>query len=275
MIQESNPMPNREPSGSCGQSIFDPGWHIRGSREVLLTVNSIFIAVLVLFGLVLTMVQYTNAESSDQIVATHVARDFQLDAAYPATEWKDARPIAFSANWQGQNSDPTRQTIVRALWSDTTLYLRFECHYRDITVFADSDPDGRRDHLWDRDVVEAFLQPEPSPEKFYKEFEVAPNSMWIDLDISPSGRADLQSGLKRSVYLDRHAQTWTAELAIPLAAITKKFDAAHDWRVNFYRVEGAKEPRNYLAWQPTNTPEPNFHVPAVFGIMKFALPSKK
>jgi hypothetical protein len=275
MIQESNPMPSGEPSGSCGQSISGHGRHIRGPRNALLRVNSIFIAALVSLGLVLIMVQDAKAESSNQVVIAHVTRDFQLDAAYPAAEWKDARPIVFSANWQGQNPDPTRQTTVQALWSNTTLYLHFECHYRDITVFADSDSDGRRDHLWDRDVVEAFLQPEPSSERLYKEFEVAPNSMWIDLDISPNGRADLQSGLKRSVYLDRQAQTWTAELAIPLAAITKRFDPAHDWHVNFYRVEGAKEPRNYLAWQPTNTPEPNFHVPAVFGIMKFALPSKK
>ena len=29
-------------------------------------------------------------------------------------------------------------------------------------LFEDSDPNGRRDHLWDRDVAEAFLQPDPS-----------------------------------------------------------------------------------------------------------------
>ena len=61
---------------------------------------------------------------------------------------------------------------------------------------------GRRDHLWDRDVAEAFLQPDPSRAHYYREFEVSPNGMWIDLDIFPGGLADLKSGLKKSVFLD-------------------------------------------------------------------------
>jgi len=40
--------------------------------------------------------------------------------------------------------------------------------------------------------------------------------------------------------------------------------------VNFYRVEGAAEPRFYSAWQPTGTPAPNFHVPEAFGELVFA-----
>ena len=55
--------------------------------------------------------------------------------------------------------------------------------YRDITVFTDAKPDGRRDQLWDRDVAEVFLQPDPSQLRHYKEFEVSPNGFWIDLDI--------------------------------------------------------------------------------------------
>jgi alpha-galactosidase len=40
--------------------------------------------------------------------------------------------------------------------------------------------------------------------------------------------------------------------------------------VNFYRVEGPQEPRAYLAWRPTKTPQPNFHVPSAFGKLRFA-----
>ena len=150
------------------------------------------------------------------------------------------------------------------------LYLRFECRYRELFVFEDSDSNGRRDHLWDRDVAEAFLQPDPSRERYYREFEVSPNGMWIDLDIFPGGLADLKSGMKRSVFLDEKAQRWAAELAIPMKALTTNFDPKAVWRANFYRVEGKEEPRAYLAWRPTGTPEPNFHVPAAFGRLRFA-----
>ena len=33
-----------------------------------------------------------------------------------------------------------------------------------------------------------------------------------------------------------------------------------------YRMEG-KSPRLYLAWSPTKTPKPNFHVPEAFGTL--------
>jgi len=178
--------------------------------------------------------------------------------------------VTFCADWQGKNADPQRQTQVRVLWTPEILYLRFECRYRELFVFDDSDPNGRRDHLWDRDVAETFLQPDPSRPPYYREFEVSPNGMWIDLDVFPGGISDLKSGLKHSVWLDKDHHTWAAELAIPMKALTEKFDPAAVWRTNFYRVEGPQEPRFYSAWQATKTPEPAFHVPAAFGKMRFA-----
>jgi alpha-galactosidase len=210
------------------------------------------------------------ATAPSEIVASHVAGEISLNAGRPAAEWHSAEPVVFCSNWQGENPDEARETEVRALWSSQTLYLRFQCRYRELFLFEDSDSNGRRDHLWDRDVAEAFLQPDPAREHYYREFEVSPNGMWIDLDIFPGGLADLKSGMKRSVYLDEKAHRWAAELAIPISAVTPHFDPKAVWRANFYRVEGEKEPRAYLAWRPTGTPEPNFHVPAAFGRLRFA-----
>jgi alpha-galactosidase len=205
----------------------------------------------------------------DTITAVKIAHEIALDARHPATEWSAAEAVSFCADWQGKNADPGRQTSVRALWTPQTLYLRFECRYRELFVFDDSEANGRRDQLWDRDVAETFLQPDPSRARYYREFEVAPNGMWIDLDIFPEGRQDLESGMTRSVWLDREAHVWAAELAIPLRALTAQFDPAAEWRVNFYRVEGPREPRLYSAWRATGTPAPNFHVPDAFGRMRF------
>jgi len=214
------------------------------------------------------------ATTPSEIVASYVASEISLNAEHPATEWRTALPVVFCSDWQGKNPDEQRETEVRALWSAQTLYLRFACRYRELFVFADSDSNGRRNHLWDRDVAEAFLQPDPAREHYYREFEVSPNGMWIDLDIFPGGLADLKSGMKRSVFLDDKQQRWAAELAIPMNALTPNFDPRACWRANFYRVEGKKEPRTYLAWRPTNTSEPNFHVPAAFGRLRFAAAGK-
>jgi alpha-galactosidase len=207
--------------------------------------------------------------TSDTVTAIHVAHEISLDAQRPAREWQTAAPVTFCADWQGLHPDRERQTEVRLLWTPKTLYVRFECRYRELFVFEDSDPNGRRDHLWDRDVAEAFLQPDPSRPRYYREFEVSPNGMWIDLEIFPEDLSDLKSGLVRSVWLDRPEHRWAAEMGIPMKALTEHFDPAAVWRANFYRVEGPQEPRFYSAWRATGTPQPNFHVPSAFGTLRF------
>jgi alpha-galactosidase len=195
------------------------------------------------------------------------------DSGFPqADAWKNTDPVRFDTDWQGKNADHQRSTEVRLLWSPETLYLRFVARYRVITIFSDAEPNGRRDKLWDRDVAEVFLQPDPSTLRRYKEFEVSPNGLWIDLDIDNGGLADLKSGVKRRVMVDEPAKTWTAELAIPMKSLVQHFDEHAIWRVNFYRVEGTAEPRFYSSWQPTNTAQPNFHVPELFGYLRFATP---
>ena len=183
--------------------------------------------------------------------------------------WDRAIPIRFDSDWQGKNADPQRETEVRLLWSPESLYMKFRCRYRNLTVFDDSDSNGRRDKLWDRDVAEVFLQPDSTSPRRYWEFEIAPNGMWIDLDISPSGKRDPQSGMLSRVVLKQKEKLWTAELAIPMSALVQHFDPSYPWRVNFFRVEGATEPRFYSAWRPTHTPQPNFHVPEAFGVLRF------
>src|SRR5262249_6167853 len=117
----------------------------------------------------------THALPVLEIIVKHTTHEVRLDAEHPSPEWKTASPIRLSSDWQGNHPDPGRETTVRVLWSKATLFLRFDCRYRELFLFEDSDANGRRDQLWERDVAEAFLQPDPSPERRYKEFEISPN----------------------------------------------------------------------------------------------------
>ena len=183
--------------------------------------------------------------------------------------WDNAPAIRFDSDWQGKNADPQRETQAQLLWTPDALYLRFVARYRTITVFTDGEPNGWRDKLWERDVAEVFLQPPESGARQYKEIEVSPNGFWIDLDIAPGEKHDLQSRLRRRVKVDEQNRTWIAELALPMKSLTAQFDPTKTWRVNFFRVEGASEPRFYSAWRPTGTPVPNFHVPDCFDKLVF------
>jgi alpha-galactosidase len=224
-----------------------------------------------------TMLQEFKLAADKTAVAVRMAELPDAEGFPRQSSWVLAAPLRFDADWQGKNADPERETEVRLLWTPETLFLRFRAKYRDITVFSDADPNGRRDQLWERDVAEVFLQPDPSQLRRYKEFEVSPNGFWIDLGIGPGEKHDLKSGLRRRVILDEAAKTWVAELALPMKCLVERFDPAAAWKVNFYRVEGAIEPRFYSAWRPTRTPAPNFHVPEAFGELVFApssLPGK-
>lgn len=183
--------------------------------------------------------------------------------------WEQAPGIHFDRDWRGDQADSQRATEVRVLWNEQTLFLRFLAHYRELHVFPDARADGWRDELWERDVAEAFLQPDASDARVYKELEVSPNGFWIDLNIAHGEKEEMRSGLRRRVAQDAAARTWAAELAVPMRSLTPAFDPKRSWQANFFRVEGKAEPRFYSAWSPTMTPAPNFHVPEAFGHLVF------
>ncbi len=207
-------------------------------------------------------------ESNPRVVAARLGNPLDEQGFPRAGDWKKARPVAFCSDWQGKHPDSQRETEVRLLWSPQFLCLRFRSRFREIHVFPEANQ--RRDHLWDRDVAEVFLQPPGFEMKHYKEFEVSPNGSWIDLDISPRGMLNLMCELKARATVDDKSRVWVAELAIPMKSLTEDFSSNRDWRVNFFRAEGADPNRFYSAWQPTNTPKPNFHVPERFGKLQFS-----
>ncbi len=214
-----------------------------------------------------------SVSPSDTVSAVPLSQPPAADGFPEPAAWKSSEPIVFQSDWQGKNPDTERETQVRLLWNPDTLFLHYRSRYRTLTVFSDADPSGRRDHLWDRDVVEVFLQPDPTYPGHYFEFEVSPNGYWIDLDIEHGDRSDPSTGMKCRTHIDEKQKVWTAEIAIPLRSMVQHFDQSSTWRVNFFRVEGAAEPRFYSSWRPTNTPQPNFHVPTAFGKLRFLPPA--
>ena len=89
-------------------------------------------------------------------------------------------------------------------------------------------------------------------------------------EFTPQGLRHIASGMRSQVEVDESARVWGAVLAVPFAAIVGRFDPAQPWRVNFFRCEGLDPQRYYSSWQPTETEQPNFHVPQKFGWLRFA-----
>ncbi|HLZ91981.1 MAG TPA: carbohydrate-binding family 9-like protein [Candidatus Acidoferrum sp.] len=206
---------------------------------------------------------------TDAAFAVRLADAVDAEGFPPERAWTLAPPVCFNADWQGKNADRGRETRVRLLWNAEFLFLRFDARYRSIHVFADGEASGRRDGLWNRDVCEVFLQPRGSHANYYKEIEIAPNGLWVDLEIGPDEKRSLRSGLRRRVNINEPTKEWHAALAVPMKSLIARFEMPAVWRVNFFRVEGEAEPRFYSAWRATNTATPNFHVPEAFGALVF------
>ncbi len=61
----------------------------------------------------------------------------------------------------------------------------------------------------------------------------------------------------------------TLAMRLPWKSLTRTPRAGERWRCNLFRCVGRDPTRGYLAWQPTHTPEPSFHVPEKFGWIVF------
>jgi hypothetical protein len=173
---------------------------------------------------------------------------------------------------------PPRLSTSVAVWFDrdhlNILFSASDDHI-EATLLAHDAP------LYEEDVVEVFLAPQPLTRYF--ELEVSPRGTIFD------ARVDSPDGDRATMHVDRE---WTCEglvaavrkvtesdgastidtlLRIPFAAFGSETPAdGETWRANFYRID--RHPHygdEFSAWQPTMKIPADFHVPAAFGTLRF------
>jgi alpha-galactosidase len=216
-----------------------------------------------------------EAYSSNMEAETrHSSSNFLPDGDLTKSLWKHAKWVEFDNDASGRSHYPEAETRVASLWTETHIYFAFSSRYDSLNTYEGEDPKAERWQLWDRDVVEVFLNPQPARVNHYFEFEVAPNNQWIDLEIDrtkePFNDASWNSGFEHATRIDSEHHVWTTEMRIPLAAMNVKDPrSGTQWRVNFFRAagKGGDDHRKFLAW--SIIPEgKTFHVPTRFGILK-------
>jgi hypothetical protein len=159
------------------------------------------------------------------------------------------------------------------VWSDEALCVRFDCRRSEPLVLS-SEPQTERKTvgLWERDVCEIFIAPDAAAPERYFEFEAAPTGEWLDLAIHQMTDRretdwDYSSGMSAAARIE--AASVIIALRIPFAAFERAPRVGESWRANLFRCIGSGDTRGYLAWQPTRTERPNFHVPTAFGWLSF------
>jgi alpha-galactosidase len=213
--------------------------------------------------------------STLEISARYSATDFVPDGNLTKKVWKNANWIEFERDATGKIENPAVLTRVAAVWSDRYVYFAFSAHFDSLNIYEGEDITKERWELWNRDVVEVFLNPQPARITHYYEFEVAPNNQWIDLEIekkkNPFNDPSWNSGFEHATQIDAKHHLWFTEMRIPLSALGVDAIQKSDlWRVNFFRAagQGGDDHRVFLAW--SSIPQGGtFHVPNRFGILRF------
>lgn len=202
----------------------------------------------------------------------HIEKDFALDD-FANDVWREAESVLIDKYWSGADAPPERRAVAKLLWTDAALYVRFDCEQGEpFVINSNPNTEVEAEKLWERDVCEIFVAPDAEKPEKYFEFEVAPTGEWLDYAIHqlPDRRetdTSYDSGIKTAAQIFEN--NYTVAFRIEWQAFNKKPNIGDEWRGNLFRCVGAGETRGYLAWQPTQTQTPNFHVPSVFGYLKF------
>lgn len=173
---------------------------------------------------------------------------------------------------------PRLATSVAAWFDDAYLNVLFSAgdDHVEATYLAHDAP------LYEEDVVEVFLAPEELTRYF--ELEVSPRGTIFD------ARIESPDGERATMHVDRG---WTCEgliatvrrvtesdgassvdtlLRIPFASLGRPAPVdGETWRANFFRIDRHdRHGDEFSAWQATMRNPADFHVPAAFGVLRFA-----
>jgi alpha-galactosidase len=221
--------------------------------------------------------QQTTYVSNSQITSKYVAKDFVPDGNLDKPVWRGASWVKVDHDAFTPATFPQSATEIASLWTGAYVYFAYRCKYTTLNLYESKDTSKDFWKLWERDVVEVFLNPQPEHLRHYYEFEVAPNNLWIDLEIDldkkPFGNAQWDSGFEHATSIDAKNHVWTCELRIPVAALIgkKPLEANTEWRINFFRCDGPGDEtqRRLLSWSPVQSDTHSFHSPWSFGVIRF------
>lgn len=222
--------------------------------------------------LIIAAVIPIRASSKMKYKIAHIKNDFSI-TELDNRLWAKADEVSVAKYWSGEKAPKDRQFETRILWSDTGIYVRFEANQNEPLIVSEK-PNllSKTRGLWDRDVCEIFLAPDRKEFRKYFEFEIAPNGEWIDLGIYQKTDEritdwDYASGMKSAALIEKNKVTMA--IKIEWSAFGKTPKTGDVWLGNIFRCIGKDPTRGYLAWSPTETKMPSFHVPEKFGEFEF------
>lgn len=222
----------------------------------------------------LTQMVLTSGMIDQPIIKAHYSSaDIAVDD-FDSAEWDQAEAVQIDHYWSGTRASHDRQAETRILWSNNALHIRFVCQQNEPLIVSNNPQTEKKTMgLWDRDVCEIFIAPDPNVVERYFELEAAPTGEWLDVAIkwTPEKReSDWEFDSHMTTAVQIGASHIITAMRIPWSESIPQPQKGDRWRVNLFRCVGKDPNRAYLAWRPTRTPQPSFHLPSAFGWLQFA-----
>lgn len=197
-----------------------------------------------LLGLVPFMAQaQAQLAPKKTLQAVRISEKINLDAKFDEPAWQTT-PAAddFLYAWPNPGLTASEKTEVRVLYDDAALYVAFRCY--------DRQPDSifhrlsKRDELENTDVVTVIIDTYRDGQNAVK-FGVTPDNVQTDSKFSlananpDNDNADGEDLAWDAVWASAARITedgWTAEFAIPYAALRFPKKDVQEWSINFRRA---------------------------------------
>lgn len=205
---------------------------------------------------------------------TRTRMPIKVDGNPKEEAWTKAPGVGDFVN-NSDGSKSSYKTEAKLLYDENFLYFAFRCADENIW----STLKRRDEHLWEEEVVEVFLQADPS-QPSYIELEVNPLGTMLDIYLLGARKPlHYESWNSEKLRWAVHVfgtvdgksgdHYWTCEIALPMEDIVtapRRPQPGDRWRMNLYRAEHLPNAA-LLAWSPTL--ENDFHVPKRFGEIVF------
>ncbi len=232
--------------------------------------------ILMLLLTIPCMVLGKGKEKPDYIIK-RTTGPIYVDGYLNEPDWKNAESIG-DLVFPWYEKGKKEQTIVKMLWDDTFLYISYFCEDEHISATRTQ----KNTDVWLDDCVECFVAPNPSSPLDYTNYEFnCLGTYLVGVHINkkeflwePEG---IQIGRSHKGTINKEDDIdsyWILEVAIPFKNF-KRFNInippkpGEYWFLNINRCGGVVN-EQYSQWSPSDTPEPQFHVPSCFGKVIFS-----
>jgi hypothetical protein len=200
----------------------------------------------------------------------------KIDANWNKKEWSKIKAVKVdNFLWNEPKFKP--EVEAKMAYDKDNIYLIYQVKDQYVRSVA-TQINGK---VWEDSAIEFFFAPDTEKPDNYFNLEInAGGTPLLHYRTSRPSADDIRQ-IEIATTLPKvidpvinEPTTWTIEIRIPLAMLTKYAVVSTpakgvSWRGNFYKIAENNGNQHFGAWSSIDAPRPNFHLPKFFGHLKF------